>query len=357
MILENSTELNFNSKRILDFSGSELVHPENAILALPDSIINSGKEIRSEVLDRKVYNLTVPLEKGWLINIWRNNWPVGTLYANESKDHLFPIELVYDTNKLRVAVWNEFQELVHSDQYEIVYTNPVVELLRKSITRGNKKDRKLSLTFDGGSSTSGTEIILEALKEYNIKTTMFITGQFVEKYPDAVMGMVDAGHEIGNHTYNHPHLTTYEINGKHESLDGVDQNYVREQLAKTDSIFYSLTKKHMAPLWRAPYGEYNQSILDVAAEAGYMHVRWTPGFDTFDWVQDIESPIYKTAQEVMQEIIEKDDNGENLNGAILLMHLGSHRIQDRVFEIVPNLIEELQSRGYSLVPVSNLLRP
>jgi len=356
-MLQNSTERYATNKRIIDFSGSEFVHSDTPIPVLQDSIIYSGKEIRSEILDKKVYNLNIPLQKGWLINIWRNNWPVGTLYANETKNYLFPIELVYDTNKLRVAVWNEYQELVHGDQYEIVYTNPVVELLRRSIDRGSNEDRKLALTFDGGSSASGTEIILQALEDNNIKTTIFITGQFIEKYPEIVMRMVGAGLEIANHTYNHPHLTTFEINRKHETLEGVDQDFVKEQLKKTDSIYFSLTKQHMAPLWRAPFGEFNQTILDAAAEIGYMHVRWTPGFDTFDWVQDIESPIYKTAQEVLQEIIEKDNNGENLNGAILLMHLGSHRIQDHVFEIVPNLIKELQSRGYSLVPVSNLLNP
>lgn len=322
-----------------------------------DSLISPGRKIRSKILNEKIYNLNIPLRKGWIINIWRNNWPVLAKAAPETKDYIFPINLAYDQNIVRLSIWDERQELVHQDNYQIIYRNPVVELLRRSIDRGNTENRQLALTFDGGSSAAGAKTILEALGENNVTTTMFISGQFIEKYPEIVMEMVAAGHELGNHTYNHPHLTSYETNGRQETLEGVDQDFMAMQLLGTDSLFYALTGRHLAPFWRAPYGEYNQQILDWAAELGYMHVRWTPGFDTFDWVDDVNSPIYKTASQVLEEIITRAEDGETLNGAIFLMHLGSHRTKDNIYEIVPGLIAELRSRGYTMVPVSNLLNP
>lgn len=320
-----------------------------------DSLVNSGKEIRATILSNKNYDLQIPAKKGWIINIWQNDWPVLSRIIQRSGPQQFQIHLNYGKNDLRLAVWDHGQKLVFGDSYEIVYKNPVVDVLRRPVERGSTKYPRLSLTFDAGASASGASEILDALESRQIRTTIFLTGQFIVKYPDLVTRMVNAKHEIANHTFGHPHLTTYQKDGRQITLENVKGLYIQRQLLSTDSVFFGLTGQHLAPFWRAPFGEYNQQILDWAAECGYMHIRWTKGYDSFDWVEDEKSPIYRSSQEVFDHIIHNDDNGGNLNGAIVLMHLGSNRTQDGVYRIVPNLIDELLSRGYALVPVSELI--
>lgn len=320
-----------------------------------DSLISSGKEIRSTILNNKEYDLHIPLEKGWIINIWQNDSPLVSQTIRKSGNHRFPVQLDYGKNDLRLAVWDAHQKLVFGDRYEIVYKNPVVDVLRRAVERGSEKYPRLSLTFDGGANASGAIEILDALESRQIRTTIFLTGQFILNFPDLVKRMVDAKHEIANHTFSHPHLTTYQKNGKHIPLENVNRAFIQKQLLSTDSVFFNLTGMHLAPFWRAPFGEYNQQILDWAAECGYMHIRWTKGYDSFDWVEDEKSPIYRSSQEVFNHIMESDRNGGNLNGAIVLMHLGSNRTQDGVYKIVPDLIDELVSRGYALVPISELI--
>lgn len=320
-----------------------------------DSIIQSGKDIRSEIMNDGVYNLNIPLQKGWIINIWQNDYPELSRTINESKDYQYPIDLEYGKNRLRIAVWNSGQNLVYCDYFEITYQNPVVEILRRSVERGNQQNARLSLTFDGGSNAAGAEEILNALESRNITTTIFVTGQFILKHPDLVIRMKNAHHEIANHTFDHPHLTNYSISAEQTTLANVNREYLQRQLIQTDSVYFALISQHLAPFWRAPFGEYNQEILDWAAECGYMHVRWTQGFDTFDWVEDNKSPIYQDSQEVLANIFEKDTAQRNLNGAIILMHLGSNRAQDPVYKIVPDLLDEIYARGYAIVPVGELI--
>jgi peptidoglycan/xylan/chitin deacetylase (PgdA/CDA1 family) len=322
-----------------------------------DSLVSGGKKIRSAILNNKEYDVHIPLEKGSIINIWKNDWPLVSQTILKSGNHRFPIQLDYGKNDLRLAVWDARQKLVFGDRYEIVYKNPVVDILRHPVERGSAEYPRLSLTFDGGANASGANEILDALETRHIKTTIFLTGQFILSFPDLVRRMTKANHEIANHTFNHPHLTTYQKDGKHNLLENVNRDFVQRQLLSTDSVFFSLTGEHLAPFWRAPFGEYNQQILDWAAECGYMHVRWTKGYDSFDWVEDQNSPIYRSSQEVFEHIIDNDNNGGNLNGAIVLMHLGSNRTQDSVYKIVPDLIDEFLSRGYTLVPISELINP
>lgn len=330
--------------------------PDLSLLRM-DSLIQAGKDIRTQILDNKTYQLDLPLQKGWLINVWQNDYPLLGQPILKTGNRIFPIELDYGRNRLRIAVWDAKQNLVYNDYFEIIYRNPVVDLLSRSVERGSLEYPRLALTFDGGSSAAGTEEILTALEQRGIKTTLFLTGQFILKFPEFVTRMLEAGHEIGNHTFDHPHLTTWEGNGEHITRDNVNREFVQKQLTQTDSVFHELTGRHLAPYWRAPFGEYNRQILHWAAECGYMHVRWTQGFDTFDWVEDKDSPIYKSPHEVFDHIIEKDNEKQNLNGAIVLMHLGSNRSNDQVYTIVPDLIDELRSRGYAIVPISELINP
>lgn len=320
-----------------------------------DSLFKHGNEIRRKILNEKTYSLNIPLQRGWIINVWKNDWPILSETIENSKKYKYPISLDYGKNDLRILVWDAYQKVVFGDQFEILYRNPIVDILRRPVEKGSEKYSRISLTFDGGANASGAEEILNTLENKKIRTTIFLTGEFIIKYPDLVNRMTSSNQEIANHTFDHPHLTEYKDNKQHIILKNVNREFIHKQLLSTDSVFYELTGKHMAPFWRAPFGEYNQQILDWAAECGYMHIRWTQGFDTFDWVEDQDSPIYKSSKQVFDHIVDNDEPENSLNGVIVLMHLGSNRTQDQVYKIIPNLIDELHSRGYTIVSISNLL--
>ncbi len=322
-----------------------------------ESLSEATVASRSQIHGKGGYQVSIPVERGWVVSVWRNNWPVVSEIVAKEGNQYFEIPLKYGDNRIRLGVWDEQQKLVFQDYFDIAYKNRMVELLRKSVYRGSEQRRNLALTFDGGSMINGAQEILAILAENGIVTTMFITGQFIEKYPELVLEMIYAGHEIANHTYNHPHLTTFEETGDHTTATGVTRKFLIDQLVQTDSLFQALTGCRMLPFWRAPYGEINQEILDWAAEAGYLHVGWTQGFDTHDWVTDTNSPIYKTPEAVYQAILEKDNGTRGLNGAIILMHLGTERESEKMFSMLPDLLDDLQHRGYNTVPISKLLNP
>src|SRR5262249_11414867 len=77
------------------------------------------------------------------------------------------------------------------------------------LTKAPSDPREVLVSFDGGSSDRGAVVILDALSRRGIRTTIFLTGEFIRRYPDVVHRIAADGHEVGNHTDTHPHLTTY----------------------------------------------------------------------------------------------------------------------------------------------------
>ena len=230
------------------------------------------------------------------------------------------------------------------------------------ITRGDLTVREVAFTFDGGAEDNVAGEILDILWARKIQATMFLTGGFIRSHPDLVRRMVDEGHEVGNHTDAHPHLTTYEKNHRQQTLPNVTREFLVGQLRRAEESFHRLTGQAMAPYWRAPFGEHNAEIRAWAAEAGYRHISWTRGagtaedLDTRDWVADRSSRIYRSREEIATRILEfGHGRPEGINGGIILMHLGSNRKTDRPHEALPQLLRTLQSQGYRIVTISELL--
>jgi peptidoglycan/xylan/chitin deacetylase (PgdA/CDA1 family) len=167
--------------------------------------------------------------------------------------------------------------------------------------------------------------------------------------------IIDDGHEIGNHSFSHPHLTQFEENNTHNLLDGINREFIQKELLKTDSVFYSNFGQRMSKYWRAPFGEYNKKILQWAAEIGFKHIRWSKGGDLADWVKDTTSTLYKTNQQMYQQILEMKEKNQ-LNGSIILMHFGTDRKFERPFKMLPNLFEKLKKENFQILKISELLK-
>ena len=228
--------------------------------------------------------------------------------------------------------------------------------------RGPRERSELVLSFDAGSSDRQAYAVLDVLKAENLFTTVFLTGQFIERYPEVVRRIVADGHEVGNHTYSHPHLTTYAQSGRQTTRPGVDRAFVVNELRRTAELFEKLTGRPMAGWWRAPYGEHNGEIRRWAEEAGFKHVDWTRGpggknYDMLDWVADAGSRHYLKAEQLRARLTGLDDGRPGAaNGGIILMHLSTDRQADFPAAILPQAIADLRAKGYRFVTVSQLFR-
>jgi len=234
------------------------------------------------------------------------------------------------------------------------------EGLARDVARGDVRLRQVALTFDGGAEANAAPEILDVLRAREARVTVFLTGGFIRRHPDVVRRLVREGHEVGNHTDAHPHLTAYAATGRHETLPGVTREFVQRELARTAEAFARATGGRLAPYWRAPYGEHNAEIRSWAAEAGYRHVAWTHGvgedLDTRDWVSDRGSHIYWSAEEIRDRILAFGrGRPEEANGGIILMHLGTTRQADRAHARLRDIVDGLRGRGYGLVTIGEML--
>ena len=220
------------------------------------------------------------------------------------------------------------------------------------LTRGPADRREILISFDAGSTSRGARDILDALRLRGVRTTIFLTGDFIRRYPDLTRQIAAEGHEVGNHTDTHPHLTTYAADGRQTTRIGVDRSFLAAELARAAHLYRETTGRNMATIWRAPYGEQNAEIRRWAAEAGYWHVGWTggrAGLDGLDWVSDLASRSYRSSPRVIERLI-----GNAENGGIVLLHLGSDR-DDPVGPHVPELLDGLVERGFRFVKASEFL--
>ena len=231
-----------------------------------------------------------------------------------------------------------------------------------SISQVKGVGKRLSITFDGGWSDASANEILDVLKKKEIKTTFFLAGSFIKRYPHTVKRIVFEGHEVGNHTLTHPHLTTYYIDRKHTIAPGMVFEVLKRELEETASLFKAVTATEMIPYWRAPYGEINAEILQWASKTGYQHVGWTVDYkakrsmDSLDWVADKSSSLYLTADQIKERLLAFADQKESASGGIILMHLGTERDEEILHEKLEDIIDSFIVKGYEVVPFSKLLK-
>lgn len=171
-----------------------------------------------------------------------------------------------------------------------------------------------------------TKKILEILKKHDVHVTFFMTGGWVESYPDDVKAILAAGHDLGNHSENHKNMSQLSDGEKKEELMQVHQK-VQE-----------LTGYEMY-LFRPPYGDYDNAVVKVAKDCGYYPIQWD--VDSLDWKDYGVDSIIKT-------VTEHKHLG---NGSIILCHNGAKYTA----QALDNLITKLEEQGYTIVPVSELI--
>ncbi len=186
-----------------------------------------------------------------------------------------------------------------------------------------KEKKKVALTFDDGPNREFTPRILKTLRKYNIKATFFVLGWRVYNFEDLILQMKQNGHEIGNHSYDHPYLNT---------LSAQD---IKKQLIMTNTAIKKVAGIDVK-LYRPPYGSYNNTVLKIGEELGLELALWT--INPEDW----SSPG--------KDIILIRILGAVEDGSIVLLH-----DKKQTSELLPALIKTLREQGYEFVTVSEIL--
>lgn len=272
------------------------------------------------------------------------------------------VRLHRGNNQIEVHALSEKGDVSTLQILTLHYASPTLTYLTADFRRGLLNRKQVALTFDGGSINNVADEILDVLKDKGVKCTFFLTGNFIKNYPQTVKRIASEGHEVGSHTWNHPHLTSFAQDRKHITLPHINSNKLKSELNRAASQYKISTGREMVPLWRAPYGEYNEEILKWAAAAGYKHIGWTVGrgweenMDTMDWVTDKNSQAYHTSDEILEKLLKHGKGKKNgSNGAIILMHLGTNRKDDFPHKKLPQIITELEKMGYELVKITDML--
>ncbi len=188
------------------------------------------------------------------------------------------------------------------------------------------EEPKVALSFDAAWGNEDTEQILEILKKHDVRVTFFMTGGWVESYPDDVKKILQAGHDLGNHSENHKNMSQISDEEKQKELMEVHDK-VKE-----------LTGYEMY-LFRPPYGDYDNAVIKTAKACGYYTIQWD--VDSLDWKDYGVDSIVKT-------VCEHKNLG---NGSIILCHNGAKYTA----QALDLLITKLKDKGYTFVPISDLI--
>lgn len=191
-----------------------------------------------------------------------------------------------------------------------------------------KRQKVIALTFDDGPWNKTTEQILDILEKYNVKATFFVVGQHLNKHQEIGKKIVEAGHVIANHTWNHP-----------AQKSKINENRIKSEIGRTAKLIYEITGKN-TKLFRPPGGFLDNGLANYAKENKHTVVLWST--DSKDWYE-------RSAQEITKKVLNK-----SRNGGIVLLHDGGGP-RDHVVKALPNIIIGLKQQDYEFVTIPELL--
>lgn len=181
-----------------------------------------------------------------------------------------------------------------------------------------------SISFDAAWGNEDTQQLIDILAKYNVKTTFFVVGEWVEKYPESVKALHDAGHEVMNHSNHHDHYNTLSAQ---EIID--DVTACNEKIAAITGVTPTLI--------RCPYGEYDDHVIAAIRSMGMEPIQWD--VDSLDWKDYDAATICSRV------------TGKAEQGSIVLFHNAALHTP----EALPEVLECLINKGLTVVPISQLI--
>ncbi|MDR1074600.1 MAG: polysaccharide deacetylase family protein [Treponema sp.] len=189
----------------------------------------------------------------------------------------------------------------------------------------DKADKLIALTFDDGpDSTTGK--LLAILKELQVCATFFLCGEHIRSFPDEAKAIADAGHEIGNHSYDHVYMNE------------LDEEAIYRNFYRAEGAIVEVTGKK-PPFIRVPYVSYSEAVFKVAKNMN-MPVVWCDVIGR-DWEEAVDEA------NIVENVLASAKDG----GVILL-----HEPHEKTRAALPIIVNALRSRGYAIISVGELAK-
>lgn len=205
------------------------------------------------------------------------------------------------------------------------HSTPDIGFYKDELTGTNsyyvgKDEKVLYLTFDAGYDNGNLIKILDCLDEKNVKSTFFVTGDFLNRNEELLKEIVYRGHIVGNHTYNHKNITK------------LSETELTNEVKLLEDKYKSITGKEMVKVFRPPEGQFNKTSLLTLKALGYKTFFWSIAYD--DWNTNNQKGTEYGYKKVMDNLH---------NGAIILLHTVSC---DNA-SILPRIIDDALNQGYT----------
>ena len=186
------------------------------------------------------------------------------------------------------------------------------------------EEKKVAISFDCAWGTDYTDQLLSVMESENVKSTFFAVEFWVEKHPDYVKKIYDAGHEIGTHSATHPYMSK------------LSSEAIERELNTSCTAIQNITGTRPT-LFRPPYGDYNDRLIEVATKQNLYVIQWD--VDSLDW-KDL------SASQITERVLKRVKNG-----SIVLFHnQGLHTAQ-----ALPSIIKGLKQKGYTFSTIGQMI--
>lgn len=185
--------------------------------------------------------------------------------------------------------------------------------------------KQIAISFDAAWGNDDTQTLIDILKEYDVPATFFVVGSWVDKYPESVKALADAGHQIQNHSNTHPHMPQ------------LSKAQMKDELESCNNKIEAATGVRPT-LLRPPYGDYDNALIETTESIGMKTIQWS--VDSLDWKDS------STSDSICKRVTSKV-----CPGSIVLFHNDA----DHTPEALPTILKCLKDEGYEFVFISDLI--
>ncbi|MDR2517525.1 MAG: polysaccharide deacetylase family protein [Spirochaetaceae bacterium] len=225
-------------------------------------------------------------------------------------------------------------------------TAPLFQRAVYSGDPGTGAPREVAICFDLYDDAAGLPLVLHTLRDFGIRATFFINGEFIRRYPGAVKDIVEAGHETASMFFVSIDLS--------DARYRIDETFISRGLARNEDEFFKVSGREMSLLWHAPHYAISENMVTIAARSGYSTIH--RDVDPLDWVTRENTRMSVLTQLSALDMIDRIMSLKQ-NGSVIPIRLGllPGGRGDYLYNRLGLLLDAIAREGYTVVPVSTLI--